>query len=61
MLLLQFLQELRADRQQIAAGAKRMLADGNDVFLFFKHEDTPEGALHAEEILNSSRAALGSG
>src|SRR5258707_4091811 len=43
------------DRKQIAAGAQRMLADGKDVFLFFKHEDTPEGALHAEEILNGSR------
>ena len=43
------------DRQQIAAGAQRMLAAGKDVFLFFKHEDTPEGALHAEQILNGSR------
>jgi uncharacterized protein YecE (DUF72 family) len=39
------------DRKQIAATAQRMLADGKDVFLFFKHEDTPEGALYAEEIL----------
>ncbi len=39
------------DRTQIKAAAQRMLADGKDVFLFFKHEDTPEGALYAEEML----------
>ena len=43
------------DRRQIAASAQKMLADGKDVFLFFKHEDTPEGALYAEEILNDTR------
>jgi uncharacterized protein YecE (DUF72 family) len=41
------------DRKQIAATAQRMLSDGKDVFVFFKHEDTPEGALYAEEILKS--------
>jgi uncharacterized protein YecE (DUF72 family) len=39
------------DRARIAAAAQRVLADGKDVFLFFKHEDTPEGALYAEQIL----------
>jgi len=39
------------DRTQIKASAHRMLADGKDVFLFFKHEDTPDGALFAEEML----------
>ena len=39
------------DRKKIADSAHRMVADGKDVFLFFKHEDTPEGALYAEEIL----------
>ena len=43
------------DRRQIAGAAQKMLADGKDVFLFFKHEDTPEGALYAEEILNGNR------
>lgn len=43
------------DRKRIAAEAGRFLADGKDVFLFFKHEDTPEGALYAEEMLNASR------
>jgi len=27
------------------------------VFLFFKHEDTPEGALYAEEILKANEKA----
>ena len=40
------------DRRKIAASADRLLSDGKDVFLFFKHEDTPEGALYAEEILS---------
>src|SRR5882762_2001359 len=39
------------DRKEIAAAADRFLGSGKDVFLFFKHEDTPEGALYAEEIL----------
>jgi uncharacterized protein YecE (DUF72 family) len=39
------------DRKRIAAASQRMLGDGKDVFLFFKHEDTPDGALYAEEIL----------
>jgi uncharacterized protein YecE (DUF72 family) len=47
------------DRKRIAADAGRFLADGKDVFLFFKHEDTPEGALYAEEMLSASRSAAG--
>jgi uncharacterized protein YecE (DUF72 family) len=43
------------DRQAIAAKAERLLAGGKDVFLFFKHEETPDGALHAEELLRSVR------
>jgi uncharacterized protein YecE (DUF72 family) len=39
------------DRTRISAAATRVLAGGKDVFLFFKHEDTPEGALYAEQIL----------
>jgi len=43
------------DRKQIAESAARTLADGKDVFIFFKHEDTPEGALYAEELLTATR------
>jgi uncharacterized protein YecE (DUF72 family) len=45
------------DREQIAASARRILGDGKDVYLFFKHEDTPEGALYAQEILDSVKGA----
>jgi uncharacterized protein YecE (DUF72 family) len=38
------------DRQEIAAKVSRLLADGKDVFLFFKHEETPAGAVYAEEL-----------
>ena len=44
------------DRKEIAAAADRILGSGKDVFLFFKHEDTPEGALYAEEILMRNNA-----
>jgi hypothetical protein len=27
------------------------LAQKREVFVYFKHEETPEGALHAEELL----------
>jgi uncharacterized protein YecE (DUF72 family) len=39
------------DRAEIAQRAKRMLDDGRDVYAFFKHEETPAGALYAEELL----------
>src|SRR5580704_6128935 len=48
------------DRQEIAAAADRILGAGKDVYLFFKHEDTPEGALYAEEILTRNKPHLGS-
>ena len=31
------------------------LAAAGDVFVYFKHEDTPEGALHAEKLLSEIR------
>jgi len=39
------------DRRAIAATSRKFVADGKDVFVFFKHEDTPEGALYAKELL----------
>lgn len=41
-------------RQEIARKARALLEAGKDVHVFFKHEDTPEGALYAEEILRST-------
>jgi uncharacterized protein YecE (DUF72 family) len=37
-------------KQAIALGQK------GDVFIYFKHEDTPEGALYAEELLAAQQA-----
>jgi hypothetical protein len=31
------------------------MATGRDLYLMFKHEDSPEGALHAETVLNGVR------
>ena len=39
------------DIESIAARAQVLLAQGKDLFLMFKHEETPDGALHAEEVL----------
>jgi len=39
------------DIEAIAARAQELLAQDKDLFLMFKHEETPEGALHAEQVL----------
>jgi uncharacterized protein YecE (DUF72 family) len=38
------------ERGSIAERAKDLLSQGKDLYLFFKHEETPEGALYAEEL-----------
>jgi uncharacterized protein YecE (DUF72 family) len=38
-------------REKVAAH----LTGGRDVFVYFKHEDTPEGALYAEELLHAAQ------
>jgi uncharacterized protein YecE (DUF72 family) len=40
-----------ADMSRIAARASDLLAQGRDVYAVFKHEDDPQGALHAERLL----------
>lgn len=40
-----------ADRSQIAARVEQLLSTGRDVYVFFKHEETPAGALYARELL----------
>jgi uncharacterized protein YecE (DUF72 family) len=42
-------------RNQLAAKIKRLARRG-DVFLYFKHEDTPEGALYAERLLKKGKS-----
>jgi len=44
------------DIDAIAARAQGLLEQGKDLFLMFKHEETPEGALHAEEVLRKVRS-----
>src|SRR5438045_467863 len=41
------------DVQGFAARSKELLATGRDLYLMFKHEESPEGALNAEAVLRS--------
>jgi uncharacterized protein YecE (DUF72 family) len=41
------------DRAEIAERAHRLLDGGRDVYAFFKHEETPAGALYAGELLKT--------
>jgi len=43
-----------ADIDEFAARARDLLATGRDLFLMFKHEETPEGAIHAESLLRKA-------
>ncbi len=45
------------ERAEIAERVTGLHSTGRDVFLYFKHEDSPEGALYAEEVLRNLRAA----
>jgi uncharacterized protein YecE (DUF72 family) len=49
----------REDRKEIAGRVEQMLNRGQDVYVFFKHEDTPSGALYAEELLKNFTAQAG--
>ena len=39
------------DVSRIAGNARKLLDQGHDLYVFFKHEETPEGALNAETLL----------
>ncbi len=39
------------DRKEIAGRVEQLLQQGRDVYVFFKHEETPAGAMYAEELL----------
>jgi uncharacterized protein YecE (DUF72 family) len=39
------------DRKEIAERVDQLLGQSRDVYVFFKHEETPAGALYAEELL----------
>jgi len=42
------------ERQAMVARIREHLAAGRDVFAYFKHEETPEGALYAVEVLREA-------
>jgi uncharacterized protein YecE (DUF72 family) len=42
------------ERAEIASRVERLRADGRDVFVYFKHEDTPAGAINAVELLKEA-------
>ncbi|MEO8126334.1 MAG: DUF72 domain-containing protein [Bryobacteraceae bacterium] len=44
------------ERAEITEKVKLLLADNKDVYVFFKHEDTPAGALYAEQLLATAPA-----
>jgi uncharacterized protein YecE (DUF72 family) len=45
-----------ADRKEVTKRVREQLAAGLDAYVFFKHEETPAGALYAEELLKSATA-----
>ena len=46
-----------ADVDNFAARSRELLASGKDLYLMFKHEESPEGAMHAEQVLQKAGAA----
>jgi uncharacterized protein YecE (DUF72 family) len=48
------------ERTAIADRAARLLGDGTDLYVYFKHEDDPAGAIYAEELLRIAIAASSS-
>ena len=45
------------ERASMVTRMKEHLGAGRDVFAYFKHEETPEGALYAVEVLDVARAS----
>ena len=43
-----------ADVNAIAVRARELLAAGRDLYLMFKHEESPEGALNAESLMKKA-------
>jgi uncharacterized protein YecE (DUF72 family) len=47
-----------ADLDEIQRRAEELVSGGSDVYAFFKHEETPQGALWAERILRPREFAV---
>jgi hypothetical protein len=45
------------ERRAMVARIGEHVAAGRDVFAYFKHEETPEGALYAVELLREVRGS----
>ena len=43
------------ERSSMIARIREHLTAGRDVFAYFKHEETPEGALYAVDLLQEAR------
>ncbi|HYN15939.1 MAG TPA: DUF72 domain-containing protein [Terriglobales bacterium] len=43
-------------RRELAQKLSAKIAEGKDVFAYFKHEETPQGALYAEQLLQAVKA-----
>ena len=48
------------ERKAMVGRIEEHLAAGRDVFAYFKHEETPEGALYAVDVLGAVRASKAS-
>ena len=48
-------EDYSAQAQAAVKARVAKLAASGDVFVYFKHEDTPEGALHAEKLMKEMR------
>ena len=44
------------ERREIAEKAAELRSGGKDVFIFFKHDETPAGAVYAEELLRPPKS-----
>jgi uncharacterized protein YecE (DUF72 family) len=44
------------EREDVKHRARRILEAGRDLYVFFKHEETPAGAVYAEELLAAAPA-----
>jgi uncharacterized protein YecE (DUF72 family) len=44
------------ERERIAAQTRELSDAGRDVYVFFKHEDDPQGALYAEDLIRHAQS-----
>lgn len=47
-----------AQRRELTQKISTKIAEGKDVFAYFKHEETPQGALYAEELLQAVKVKV---